>query len=544
MSQSGVRVADAQSPVAGIQQRKAGTYSSEGTTVVPTIPRGPMSRSQSKQSSKFPPGNRLQRMKRVLTLNLTPERPIGKAPGFFSSTKAIVCASWLNLLLVCIPVSWALHFVWQKNTTSTQDTVIFVFAFLAIIPLAKLLAFATDELSMRVGQTLAGLLNATLGNAVELIVSILALIKCELQIVQASLLVLGMCFFAGGMRYSEQGFGISAVQIQSSLLILSVVAVLLPAAFHFVAGDQLPDNQEGPDILSVSHGVALILLFVYGCYLVFQLYSHTHIYDEDRVDGDRAKSTPYPKRQAKKDAKEKAEHGKADLEKAMSTAYEARESTENGAAALNGESNGLVTSANGETSLLPTTTEDTHVESSSGHHDDEEVEEPKMSLRSAIIFLVLVTVLVAVTAEFLVDSIDGLTSGGGISKEFVGMILLPIVGNAAEHVTAVTVSVRDKLDLSLGVAVGSSIQIALFVIPFMVTLAWMMGKPLTLLFDPFESVVLFLTVVVVNYTVQDGKSNWLEGAILMSLYVILALVFWYYPGTNVADNFHLAGCPS
>ncbi|KIK12978.1 hypothetical protein PISMIDRAFT_119876, partial [Pisolithus microcarpus 441] len=115
-----------------------------------------------------------------------------------------------------------------------------------------------------------------------------------------------------------------------------------------------------------------------------------------------------------------------------------------------------------------------------------------------------------------VDSINGLTSGGAISTEFVGVILLPIVGNAAEHVTAVTVSVKDKLTLSLGVAVGSSIQIALFVIPFTVTLGWILGKPLTLMFDPLESIVMFLAVLTVNYVVQDGKSNWLEGMLLMS----------------------------
>jgi len=141
-------------------------------------------------------------------------------------------------------------------------------------------------------------------------------------------------------------------------------------------------------------------------------------------------------------------------------------------------------------------------------------------------------VLVAVTAEFLVDSINGLTASGAISQEFVGVILLPIVGNAAEHVTAVTVSVKDKLTLSLGVAVGSSIQIALFVIPFIITLAWILGKPLTLLFDPLQSIVLFLSVLTVNYIVQDGKSNWLEGMILMCLYLIVCVTFWYYPGVD------------
>ncbi|KAG8782508.1 hypothetical protein FRC12_020731 [Ceratobasidium sp. 428] len=162
----------------------------------------------------------------------------------------------------------------------------------------------------------------------------------------------------------------------------------------------------------------------------------------------------------------------------------------------------------------------------------EEVEEPQLNVVSAILLLIVITVLVAFTAEFLVDSIDGLTAQGGISKEFVGLILLPIVGNAAEHVTAVTVSVKDKLDLSIGVAVGSSIQIALFVIPLLVIIAWGLNKPLTLLNDPFESVVLFLSVLVVNYVVSDGKSNWLEGMILMMLYVIVAVSFWYYPGSD------------
>ncbi|ESK89044.1 calcium ion transporter [Moniliophthora roreri MCA 2997] len=166
----------------------------------------------------------------------------------------------------------------------------------------------------------------------------------------------------------------------------------------------------------------------------------------------------------------------------------------------------------------------------------EEGEEPQTSLPVAIALLVVVTVLVAVTAEWLVDSIDGLTANNGISQEFVGVILLPIVGNAAEHVTAVTVSVKDKLTLSLGVAVGSSIQIALFVIPFIVILGWIIGKPLTLLFDPYESVTLFLAVITVNYCVQDGKSNWLEGLILIFLYVILGITFWFYPGLQLADR--------
>ncbi|KAJ6619688.1 Sodium/calcium exchanger protein-domain-containing protein [Mycena sp. CBHHK59/15] len=419
---------------------------------------------------------------RATTSMFKPEKKVGKAPGVLASIKSILFASWLNVLLVFIPISWAFNFA-QKDS----HTLIFVFSFLSIIPLAKLLAFATDELSMRVGQTLAGLLNATLGNAVELIVAIIALTKCELSIVQSSLigsilsnllLVLGMCFFAGGVKFSEQGFGASATQLNSSLLTISVIAVLLPAAFRFSV-TAASDADAGLDILKLSHGVALILLFIYGSYLFFQLYSHATLYGADSDDV--IKSTKYVPREKK---------------------------------------------SKGDTANNTITTGTTDMEQAVEPEEEEEV--PKLSLVMTIGLLAVVTVVVAVTAEWLVDSIDGLTAGGGINKEFVGVILLPIVGNAAEHVTAVSVSVKDKLTLSLGVAVGSSIQIALFVIPFIVTLGWILGKPLTMLFDPFESIA-FATV---NYVVQDGKSNWLEGMILMCLYIILGTTFFFYPGSS------------
>ncbi|CUA71895.1 Putative vacuolar cation/proton exchanger 4 [Rhizoctonia solani] len=437
---------------------------------------------------------------------MKPQKKIVKNPTYMSSLRAIVTETYLSILLVFIPIGWALHFHKRDNYVA-----VFVTNFLAIIPLAKLLGFATEELALRVGQTIGGLLNATFGNAVELIVAIVALIKCELRVVQSSLigsilsnllLVLGMCFFAGGTRYSEQGFMASAAQLNSSLLTISVIAVLLPAAFHF-ATNQQADPDEGLDILRMSHGVAIVLLLIYAGYLFFQLWSHAHLYDEGEHAGFAEPSTAYPK---------------------------------------NGKSlGGLAMRAIGRKKV-----DEEQPAQEEPKVEEEEVEEPKLNVVSAVGLLVAITVLVAFTAEYLVDSIDGLTAGGSISKEFVGLILLPIVGNAAEHVTAVTVSVKDKLDLSIGVAVGSSIQIALFVIPLLVVIAWGMGKPLTMLNDPFESVVLFLSVLVVNYVVSDGKSNWLEGFILMMLYVIIAVAFWYYPGSNpladLGSTINLGGC--
>ncbi|KAF8206511.1 hypothetical protein K438DRAFT_1905122 [Mycena galopus ATCC 62051] len=374
-------------------------------------------------------------LRRTATTLFTPQKKVAPAPGVWRSLRSILFASWLNVLLVFIPLSWAFNFA-----DNTQYTLIFVFSFLAIIPLAKLLAFATDELAMRVGQTLAGLLNATL---------IIALTKCQLQIVQSSCTVgVGMCFFAGGIKYSEQGFGATtgASQLNSSLLTISVIAVLLPAA---------------DDLLKVSHGVALILLFIYASYLFFQLYSHAALYDDENLNP----SSP------------------------MDT----------------------------ETAL-------THEE----HVEEEEV--PQLSVYMTVALLAVVTVLVAVTADWLVDSINGLTASGTSARSLLVLSFsLSLAMLQVQHVTAVSVSVKDKLTLSLGVAVGSSIQIALFVIPFITVLGWILNKPLTLLFDPYESIALFLAVITVNYVVADGKSNWLEGMILMCLYVILGTTFWFYP---------------
>ena len=147
----------------------------------------------------------------------------------------------------------------------------------------------------------------------------------------------------------------------------------------------------------------------------------------------------------------------------------------------------------------------------------------------AAIALVIITVAVAVCADYLVDSIDAIVERTGISKTFVGLILLPIVGNAAEHVTAVVVSYKDKMDLALGVAIGSSMQIALFVTPFLVILGWIIDRDMTLQFKGFETVVFFLSVLVVNYLISDGKSNYLEGAMCLGTYLIIAIAFYVYP---------------
>ncbi|KZO95110.1 calcium/proton exchanger [Calocera viscosa TUFC12733] len=516
-----------------------------------------------------------QAMARFKRAHLTPPRKLkAEAPTTYNSIMTIIKSSWLNLLLVFIPVGWALHFI---NVTPVA---VFVTTFLAIIPLAALLAFSTEELAIRVGETLGGLLNATLGNAVELIVAIIALTQCKLTVVQSSLigsilsnllLVLGMCFYAGGVKYSEQGFLVTPSQINSELLFLSVVAVLLPGAFDIAVrtsnssdnstSDDVPTSVLASDILQMSHGVAVILLFIYICYLIFTLWSHAGV-----MNATSEESTRYPPdfkgpkmlmRNVHKRWNESFPRSKSPTKHRPALPFPLEANAEgpvpsDSPAPPDGFASApeLHGSVEDQERLTHARMEDDRLETGEGSHvangydgptetTDDDEQELQMNIPVTIGLLAIVTVLVGVTAEFLVDSIDGVTATGAISEEWVGLILLPIVGNAAEHVTAVTVAIKDKLDLSIAVAVGSSIQIAVFVIPFIVVLAWIMGKPLTMLFDPFESVVLFLTVLTVNYTTQDSKSNWLEGMVLMMLYVIVAVSFWFYPGYNPSQALNL-----
>ncbi|KAL5338848.1 Sodium/calcium exchanger protein-domain-containing protein [Aspergillus crustosus] len=397
--------------------------------------------------------------------------------------KATVLNSWINILLLAVPAGIALNYV------DVDPVAVFVVNFIAIVPLAAMLSFATEEIALRTGETIGGLLNATFGNAVELIVAIIALIDDEVLIVQTSLigsmlsnllLVLGMCFFFGGVNRLEQHFNPVVAQTAASLLSLAVGSLIIPTAFHaWSDGDKTK-------VVPLSRGTSVILLVVYGCYLFFQLKSHTEIYN--------APSQKSEKRRQKV-AEGDASRGIAQI----------------------GHMSAAMAGSNQVTMQKP---------------DDEE-EEPQLHIWVAILTLTISTVFVALCAEFMVDSIDALTERGGISKTFVGLILLPIVGNAAEHATAVTVAIKDKMDLSIGVAVGSSMQIALLVLPLIVVIGWIMGKDdMSLYFDAFQVILLFVSVLLVNYLIADGKSHWLEGVQLMIMYLIIAVAAWFYPSNE------------
>lgn len=370
--------------------------------------------------------------------------------------RATVLGSWINILLVCVPVGIALG-----NTPSVNGIVTFVINFLAIIPLAGILSYSTEEISLRVGETLGGLLNASFGNAVELIVSIIALAKNEVIIVKTSLigsmlsnllLVLGMCFFFGGLRREQQYFNVTVAQTASSLLALAVGSLVIPTIFVSWGNAGTPAIRESR-VGELSHGVAICLLFVYACYLFFQLKTHASMFSEPSQKVPNRKST-------------KLEAG----------------AVHRGIAAI-----GAGTGAQAAGSLFTDKENgvfDPRANQEKTDEDDDDVEEAQLSWIGAIVTLCISTAFVGVCAEYMVDGISAVTRTGNVSPEFIGLILIPIVGNAAEHATAVTVACKDKMDLAIGVAVGSSLQIALFVLQLMVIIGWIMGRgDMTLEFD-------------------------------------------------------------
>ncbi|KAI1741717.1 calcium/proton exchanger [Xylaria scruposa] len=400
--------------------------------------------------------------------------------------KATLLSSPVNILLFAVPVGIV------AGKTHWDPIAVFVINFFAIIPLAAVLSFATEQISAVLGEALGGLLNATFGNAVELIVSIIALRDRQIEVVKSSmigsilsnlLLVMGMCFFFGGIvnmrdendQGMEQSFASITAQTTASLMTLSAASIILPGALFMIVKRGHENPRDGQDItLSLSRGTAIILLLIYVLYLWFQLRTHHNLFGNESEGVGPARSQEIESQHD--------EAGVRDLDGARSR-----------------------------------------------EQDDESEDEAVMSPWSAAGVLVVTTVLVSICADYLVESIDSLVERGGISRSFIGLILIPIVGNAAEHVTAVVVAIKNKMDLAMGVAIGSSIQIALFVTPFLVVLGWIMDRDMDLHFETFETVAFGLSVLVVIYTVQDGKSNYLEGAMLMSLYVIIAIAFFVTP---------------
>jgi Ca2+:H+ antiporter len=303
------------------------------------------------------------------------------------------------------------------------------------------------------------------------------------------LLVMGMCFFFGGLKREEQHFNVTVAQTAASLLALAIASIIVPSAF-----DLWTNTDEAP-IAAISRGTSIILLVVYGCYLFFQLKTHAAMYNAES------------EKVALRSSKNRVQDGA--IMKGLAAA--------GGFAAAQGRSRPFSTDVPpGDDIMQPDAFEQ------KAAREQVERDEPQLHILVAVFTLAAATVVIALCSEFMVDSINAVS--GSVSIEFIGLILLPIVGNAAEHATAVTVACKDKMDLAIGVAVGSSMQIALLVLPFIVVLGWILGlDDMNLSFDGFQVAVLFVAVLLVNYLIADGKSHWLEGALLQALYLIIAV---------------------
>jgi Ca2+:H+ antiporter len=353
-----------------------------------------------------------------------------------------IFTSWLDLLLIFVPVSAGLELL------HIDPLVVFLSSGLAIIPLAGLLGRATEHLTSHVGAGVGGLLNASLGNAAELIIALVALRGGLHDVVKASLagsifgnilLVLGASMIAGGLKYEQQKFNQTAAGMGASLLLLAAVGLIIPALFHMTAAGSGKTIEQG-----MSLAIAIVLFAIYLLNLMFSLKTHKHIYRGD-----------------------------------------------------------------------PRTVED--------------LGEKPWSRAKAIVVLTCVTTLIAVMSEILVGALEPAAHRLGMTQLFVGVILVALVGNAAEHSTAVMVALKNKMDLALVIAVGSSLQIALLIAPILVFASYVFGAPLDLIFTPFEVAAVTISVLIVGFVSMDGESNWMEGVMLVGVYVILAIAFYFLP---------------
>jgi Ca2+:H+ antiporter len=342
----------------------------------------------------------------------------------------------LKYLLVFLPISIIAELMHLPQTW------LFIFSALAIIPLAGVMGEATEVISYYAGNRIGGFLNATFGNATELIISFFAIKEGLFDVVKASiagsvigniLLVLGISMLAGGLKYKTQHFNQKVIDVTSSMLLFAVIGLSIPAIFtHTVSAELLTTRYEGLSIV-----VAVIMFTIYILSLVFSFYTHKDLYAVE----------------------------------------------------------------------------------------EESQEAPAWSLKKAIGILVIATVLIGIESEIFVGTVEPMTKAMGLSEFFVGIILVPIIGNAAEHSTAVMMALKNKMNVAVEIALGSSLQIILFVTPVLIFIS-LFFTPMSIVFNAFELVALLFSVLIANRLASDGESNWLEGVQLVAVYLMIAAAFF------------------
>lgn len=347
----------------------------------------------------------------------------------------------LNALVIFIPIAAILHY------SHAPEIWTFIASGIAIIPLAGWMGKATESLSQKLGAGIGGLLNATFGNAAEMIIAFQGLRAGLSGVVKASLtgsilgnilLVLGASVLAGGLKHRNQKFNRTAATMSATLMALSAIALLMPALFHWVTRGTAGGAEK-----NISLEISIVLFVTYILSLIFSLGTHKDLY-------------------------------------------------------------------------------------LGSHHT---AEPSAMSPKSAGVVLLVATGLIAWMSELLVHAVEPASKSLGLTDVFVGVIAVAIIGNAAEHSTAIMMAIKNQMDLAYHIAVGSSMQIALFVAPMLVFLSYAIGKPMDLLFTTFEVITVGLAVAVVSLIAADGESNWMEGVLLLAVYLIFAIAFFFLPAS-------------
>ncbi|KAL6597853.1 hypothetical protein ACP70R_046658 [Stipagrostis hirtigluma subsp. patula] len=391
--------------------------------------------------------------------------PVAPLRPVLANLQEVFLGTKLAILFPAVPLAIAAqlaHFgqVW-----------VFALSLIGLIPLAERVSFLTEQLALYTGPTVGGLLNATCGNATELIIALFALMEGKIEVVKCSLLgsvlsnlllVLGTSLFCGGIRNlgSDQPYDRKQSDVSTGLLILGVLCHSLPLMLRYAVGAGEHAVAAATTGLELSRACSIVMLLAYVAYLFFQLKTHSQLFEPQEVD-----------------------------------------------------------------------------------EDGEAEEEPVLGFASGLFWLLFKTVLIAILSEYVVGTIEPASKSWGLSVSFISIILLPIVGNAAEHAGAIIFALKNKLDITLGVALGSATQISMFVVPLSVIVAWIAGIQMDLDFKLLETGSLFVAILVTAFTLQDGTSHYLKGILLLLCYIVIGACFFVtrQPSGHPNDNgAHLA----
>ncbi|KAJ3695631.1 hypothetical protein LUZ60_001008 [Juncus effusus] len=393
------------------------------------------------------------RKKSEISVTIVSKVPCYGLRSVLANLQEIFLNTKLSILFFSVIMAFIAYFM------KFHEGWIFLYSLIGLVPLAERVSFLTEQLAYYTGPTLGGLLNATCGNATELIIALFALNKGQIEVVKCSLLgsilsnlllVLGTSLFCGGIKNlsRDQKYDRKQADVSMSLLFLGVLCHILPLMYAYAAGTSATQNEIFPSSkLDLSRVSSIAMLLAYGVYLFFQLKTNTQLFDEQELQG-------------------------------------------------------LV-------------------------DDDDAIaeEEAVIGWKSAIGWLVAMTIIIAILSEYIVNTIEDASQSWGLSVSFISIILLPIVGNAAEHAGAVLFAMKNKLDITLGVSLGSATQISMFVVPLTVIVAWITGINMDLDFKLLETGALFMSILVTAFTLQDGTSHYLKGAVLLLCYLVIAVCF-------------------